>query len=592
MQLMKDRHFRILPLVLLAGVTLLLLQPAQAKVTTAQGVTAARQLLELEDVEPRFCGTALAVAAAEALQGADPLVSRLLASALQRPSQEHELVSPSGHFRVHFDTSGRDAVDDVDEDDNGIPDYVDRTMAIADSSWELQINVLGYRTPPSDGGAGGGDEVDIYIVDLGRRQNYGITYPMTSGATGPSYLEVDNNFTDAIFGNTFICPGFSGTREEDALRVTLAHEFFHVIQFGYYQGSDGSWWQEASATWMEDVAYPDLNDYLQYVCSFLLVPGRAIDSGIPSADFHSYGAAVFAHFLDQRFGRDVIRWIWDEHSSRRSARLDNFDSALRNYSGTVLGVENVSDSGIEAAYSEMGVWSWFVGDRFREGFFAEGDRYPSEFVDSFPVTAKVAVSDSGRLDHMSRVYIRLEPSLLPGGGVIDTELARGRWRRHLLLVSADSVEVRSLGDTGGISLAGWDAWEDVILVISNVDVIGIGYDYEVIVTYDPELVDGPAPGALVLETGVPNPFRPGLHGVTFITFELDRASVQTQLTLFAADGALVRQFNLGSRSARRHSVRWDGTNQDGAFVASGIYYAVLQADGVERRKPLAVIRDR
>ena len=592
MQLMRDRHFRILPLVLLAGVTLLLLQPAQAKVTTAQGVTAARQLLGLEDVEPRFCGTALAVVAAEARQGADPLVSRLLASALQRPSQEHELVSPSGHFRVHYDMSGRDAVDDVDEDNNGIPDYVDRTMAIADSSWELQINVLGYRTPPSDGGAGGGDEVDIYIVDLGRRQNYGITYPMSSGATGPSYLEVDNNFTDAIFGHTFICPGFSGTREEDALRVTLAHEFFHVIQFGYYQGSDGSWWQEASATWMEDVAYPDLNDYLQYVCSFLLVPGRAIDSGIPSADFHSYGAAVFAHFLDQRFGRDVIRWIWDEHSSRRSARLDNFDSALRNYSGTVLGVENVSDSGIEAAYSEMGVWAWFVGDRFREGFFSEGDRYPSEFVDSFPVTAKVAVSDSGRLDHMSRVYIRLEPSLLPGGATIDTELARGRWRRHLLLVSADSVEVRSLGDTGGISLAGWDAWEDVILVISNVDVIGIGYDYEVIVTYDPELVDGPAPGALVLETGVPNPFRPGLHGVTFITFELDRASVQTQLTLFAADGALVRQFNLGSRSARRHSVRWDGTNEDGSFVASGIYYAVLQADGVERRKPLAVIRDR
>jgi len=588
---MRASSLKYLPMVTLICCSLSLVHTTvQAKVTTAQGMAAARQLLELEAAEPQFCGTALAVAAAEARQGADPLVGGFLTSALQRPELEHEIVSPSGHFRVHYALVGRDAVDDVDENSNGIPDYVDRTVDIADSSWALQIDILGYRAPPSDGGAGGGDEIDIYLSDLGRRLNYGITYPISSGASGPAYLVVDNNFTDAIFGNTSICPGFSGTREEDALRVTLAHEFFHVIQFGYYQGSDGSWWQEASATWMEDVAYPDLNDYLQYVCSFLLVPGRALDSGIPSADFHAYGAAVFAHFLDQRYGRDVIRWIWEEHQSRRSARLDNMDSALRNYNGTVLGIENVTDYGIEAAYSEMGVWAWFVGDRFREGFFADGDRYPSEFVDSFPVTSKVAVSDSGRLDHLSRVYIRLEPRLLPGGATIDTELARGRWRRHLLLVSTDSVEVHNLGDTGGLSLSSWDAWDDVVLVISNVAVVGIGHEYEVIVTYDHELLDGPAPSQLELESSVPNPFRPGQHEATFISFELDRASVRTRLTLFTADGTLVRQFELGSRSARRHSVRWDGTNQDGSFVASGIYYAVLQADGEERRKPLAVIR--
>ena len=565
---------------------------AQAKVTTAQGVEAARQLLELASpTEPLFCGTALAVAAAEARQGADPLVSRLLARALQRPSLDFEFVSPSGHFRLHYATTGREAVATTDDDGNGIPDYVDLTAAVADSIWELQIDILGYRLPPTDGGAGGGDEIDIYILDLGRQQNYGITYPISSGASGPAFLKVDNNFTDAIFGNTFICPGYSGTRGDDALRVTLAHELFHVVQFGYYQGSDGSWWQESSATWMEDVAYPQINDYLQYVCSFLLVPGRALDSGIPAADFHSYGSAVWAHFLDQRYGRDVIRWIWEEHSRRRSAALDNIDSALRNYNGTVLGVENVSDAGIEAAFSQMGVWAWFVGDRFREGFFAEGDRYASEFVPTFPVTAKVAVSDSGRLDHMSRTYVRLEPRLLPGGATIDTELSRGRWRRHLLLVSPDSIEVQDLGDSGGISLTGWDAWDDVVLVISNVDVVGIGHEYEVIVTYDPELIDEPAPSSLALEATVPNPFRPGRHSQMFINYELDRSSTVTRLTLFAADGSLVRQFNLGARLARRHSVPWDGTNDGGSLVSSGIYYAVLRADGVERRKPLAVIRD-
>ena len=160
-----------------------------------------------------------------------------------------------------------------------------------------------------------------------------------------------------------------------------------------------------------------------------------------------------------------------------------------------------------------------------------------------------------------------------------------------MLISPDSIEIHQLGDSGSFSLAGWDAWDDVVLVLSNVDVTGIGYDYKVIVTYDHEFTDGPTPTSLALEAGVPNPFRPGLHDVTFITFELSRASVRTLLTLFAADGAVVRQFNLGSRSARRHSIRWDGTNEDGMLVGSGIYYAVLQADGAQHRKPLAVIRE-
>ena len=66
----------------LLACTILLLAhtAARARVTTAEGVQAARQLLELEPMTPRFCGTALAIAAAEARQGADPLVSGLRAA--------------------------------------------------------------------------------------------------------------------------------------------------------------------------------------------------------------------------------------------------------------------------------------------------------------------------------------------------------------------------------------------------------------------------------------------------------------------------------------------------------------------------------
>ena len=81
-----------------------------------------------------------------------------------------------------------------------------------------------------------------------------------------SYLELDNDYTNPVYQQT------KGT---DALRVTIAHEFHHAVQFGYYQGTDGVWWQESTSTWMEEVAYPHIDDYLQYLPSFLDVPHRA-----------------------------------------------------------------------------------------------------------------------------------------------------------------------------------------------------------------------------------------------------------------------------------------------------------------------------
>ncbi len=564
---------------------------------------AAYQLLEIRDPEAvpadftgggpaHYCATPLAVAAVEALEGADPFAGRLLARALQPPSLAHHAVSPSGHFRFHYDTEGPDAVGAADADGNGVPDYVDLAMTLADSAWHVQVEVLGYQEPPEDGGFGGGDEIDIFLTDVGRSRRYGLTYPLSGGDSGPSYLEIDNDFENPVFGTADgVCSGYSGSRGHDALRVTLAHEFFHAVQFGYYQGYDGAWWQEASATWMEDVLHPGVNDYLQYVCIFLESPKSALDSGDPRVDLHAYGSSIFAFFLDQRYGRETIRFTWEEHARRRAVSLDNFDRALRDFHGEA-GVSG-PEAGLDRAFSDFAVWSWFVGDRHRDEFFTEGDRYPSREEPAFPVSAGAAAADSGAIDHMASRYVRLDPRLLPGGATLRIDQPGGRWRNRLLLASPDSLEERDLRAGGRVTVRGWDAWDEVVLVLSNVDRTGIGYDYGVVVEYDPGLVDevGP-PAAASLDPVWPNPFRPAGHGAARIPFALHLPSAAGSLTLYAADGRRVRQFDLGARSARRHLVSWDGTNESGEPVGSGIYYAVLEAEGVSLRRPLAVVRDR
>ena len=133
------------------------------------------------------------------------------------------ILSPERHFRVHYDTTGANAPSLTDLDHNTIPDYIDSTLAFLEYAWDLEVNALGYHPPKSDNGAGGGDEIDVYIQELGNG-NYGITYPdQESNGTSSGYIILDNNYS----GNQYYSKGLDG------LKVTSAHEFFHVIQFGY-----------------------------------------------------------------------------------------------------------------------------------------------------------------------------------------------------------------------------------------------------------------------------------------------------------------------------------------------------------------------
>ena len=46
--------------------------------------------------------------------------------------------------------------------------------------------------------------------------------------------------------------------------MTLAHEYNHILQFGYDAYQD-AWFAESTAVWMEDQVYNGINDYLRYV---------------------------------------------------------------------------------------------------------------------------------------------------------------------------------------------------------------------------------------------------------------------------------------------------------------------------------------
>ena len=92
---------------------------------------------------------------------------------------------------------------------------------------------------------------------------------------------------------------------------------------------------------------------------------------------------------------------------------------------------------------------------------------------------------------------------------------------------------------------------------------------------DPLAVPGPQdPNRAWLRPAAPNPTRVGAQ----FQFGLPRSSA-VDLTIFDARGSQVRNLDRTLEAAGEHTVRWDGHDDAGRRVVSGMYFYRLRTDG-------------
>jgi hypothetical protein len=96
----------------------------------------------------------------------------------------------------------------------------------------------------------------------------------------------------------------------------------------------------------------------------------------------------------------------------------------------------------------------------------------------------------------------------------------------------------------------------------------------------------PVPHKWTLHPNVPNPFNPR----TRIAFEVEHADVTMFLRIYDVLGRQVRTLVAGRRSVGPQSVEWDGRDDSGRDLASGIYVAQLQAAEHRKTQRLVLIR--
>ena len=244
----------------------------------------------------------------------------------------------TAHFCVHWVSSGADAPPPADSNGNGIPDWVETVSQTAEHVYSVENGTLGWQAPKGDGTLGGGTNLtDIYLSDIGGSGLYGYTAPdpQPDGHRLFAYLVLDNDFSSSQF------PGYS--TPVDPLDVTLAHEYNHVLQFGY-DAEEETWMLESTAVWMEGKVYDPVHDYLQYLPGWVQLsqqPITSFDGNNPNnrTNVKVYGSAVWNKWLDQRYGQDVVRNAWEDSVNAGSFGPAAYDAAIRQHGGVGFGAE-------------------------------------------------------------------------------------------------------------------------------------------------------------------------------------------------------------------------------------------------------------
>jgi len=104
-----------------------------------------------------------------------------------------------------------------------------------------------------------------------------------------------------------------------------------------------------------------------------------------------------------------------------------------------------------------------------------------------------------------------------------------------------------------------------------------------------ELTPAPSvPVELSLEQNSPNPFNPS----TTIAFSVpeSHAGVLVTLKVFDARGRVIRTLVEGAREAGAFSVFWDGADEAGRQVSSGVYFYCMKAGNFTKTRKMVLVK--
>jgi hypothetical protein len=555
---------------------------AGATVVHAQTATESRHILQQyrlalagESAQPVKCGfPALALLHAE--PQTDPELAALLQAAVQRPRLDQSYVTPSRRFRIHYTLAGLHAVDPTSTIVPNVPDFVYEAGEAAEWAYHLLVDSLGFA-PHADDNDVDGPEFDFYIQNRGNV--YGETFLEFSAqqGRGPAYIVFDNDFKG------FFSEGLDG------LRVTVAHEYFHAVQLNLRFRNEDVFFYEISSTWFEDVAYDSVNDYLAYLLNKRSAPlgfFQALDLSLNTANgWHEYGSCLWLHYSVKRIDNQRLRYrnnlvyhMWQRLTQEPA--LFAMKTVLESPPYSML---------FNDALREFYEWCFFTGARADAvRYFEEGETYPQ--IDFTQRT--FAVEKDTTISAALRTVAAHAYRLIRTGQNTEFYLQAaepGRWRVTTITNDKQLGYLLRSGVGQTPIYVEAPAGEDtVVAMVVNANLPASpasspSHDYKLQVRFvsQQELVN-------LLDKPYPNPLRVKDGRALVVPFRI-RQRMKVEVAILREDGQVMHHRDLGTLPAGNHIWEWNGLDESGRRLASGVYFIRLLADDFHETTKFVVI---
>ncbi|NLH09519.1 MAG: hypothetical protein GX484_18205 [Chloroflexi bacterium] len=384
--------------------------------------------------------TALTLSAA----GVTPAAARP-ADQFGRPVLPNARQYGTEHFLIHYTFSGPAAIDPTDADGSGVPDYVEIVSETLEHVWRVQIDEMGWPPPASDALVDGDDRLDVYLDEV-LEEGYAGYVDTEGGYIGDNprtpqierraafaFMVLDDDYAEVDHA--------AGETPIGLMQATVAHEFNHVIQAGIDDRDLHAWLYEAAATWMEDEVYDDINDGVHYLPSVFDNPDICLVAQYARGDdLHWYGSWLRLRLMSERYGRDVVRTIWE--NMRQYSGFGAIDAALAEY-GTTL-TEQSRD--------------FAVANLLRA--YEEGDLYPVVRVEGETGVGRYVPVDG--VQSLGADYIRLT-----GSGPVTATLDTRGAPLFMRAVGVRGAEADVMDMSGTSVTVDLNAYQDVYLIVNN-----------------------------------------------------------------------------------------------------------------------------
>ena len=490
----------------------------------------------------------------------------------------------SGHFRFHYTTSGYHAIDSKDQDNNALPDYLESVIEIFDNVSKILHDQMGYTKPPGDGyysttrDKGGSGHYDIYIRSIPSKY-YGYVQPeeyaQSKGDNEKSESRIEKNaFTSymAIRNNykNFILD------EIENIKVTAAHEYYHAVQFGY-DGWEKPWLLEASATWMEEEIFDEINDCYQYMKDWFQYPHRSLDE----SGFHWYGSFIFFEYIEQHMGgTKAIRKIIEESVKSNSREKDGSHLAI----DEALKIEGYS---FQQALNGMSIANQIMSSTGTQNYsYEEAQSYPVEGpaileTINFQIGNQDTV-ESSRLARFASQYVQIisqTPVLVnlynKSGSFSDLRL------NAILKMNDNSYKVIS---SPSMNIDPKNL-QSIYLSIVSQDTTSGNWDYFLTVENGESGTNITVPEEFILNNPYPNPFN---GAVMFSIYKLNNSPVN--IDIINLNGRRIIRLHSGDLGPGNHTFTWNGIDDSRNKVASGVYYIKASGKLTEEWKPITYLK--